>query len=144
MFALWGCGIGLSVFTPKKQPPEPSALGRRNTWLSLVSLLIAILCLFPPWRLGSLFFHAVSLLLIGTIVYSVRGNRPSLPKQVVPGLIVAAILASNIHLASVSAGILLAMVAMFFVGIHVLILAPHLMKLKPGEKEVEASGSFDG
>jgi hypothetical protein len=143
MFGLWGCGIALSNFSPKKQPQEPSALGRCNTWLSFIALLIAILCLFPPWRLGSVFFYAVSALLIGSIVYSVRRNRPALPKQVVPGLIVAAILASNIQLTSVSVGIVLAMVGMLFVGIHVLLLAPHLMKLKPGEKEPVPSGSFD-
>jgi hypothetical protein len=145
MFGLWGFGVALSFFVPKKNgASEVSPFGRINTWLSFISLLVAILCLFPPWRLGSVLFYAVSALLIGAIVYSIRGNRPSLPKQVIPGLIVAAVLASNIHLTSLSVGIVLAMVAMFFVGIHVLILAPHLMKLKPGGKAPEPSGTFDG
>ncbi len=143
MFGLWGLGMLLATFSRKKQPPEPSALGRLNTWLSFVALLVAILCLFPPWRLGSALFYGASVLLIGSVVYSVRSNRPSLPKKVVPGLIVVAILASNFQLTSLSAGIALATFASLFIGVHVLLLAPHLMKRRPDEKEPEPSLSFD-
>lgn len=143
MFGLWGFGLVLATFAAKKQPVKPNALGRFNTWLSFVFLLLAILCLYPPWRLGSALFYGVSVLLIGTFVYSVKENRPSWPKKLIPGLIVVAIFAGNFHLTSLGVGIALAMVAMLFVGIHVLMLAPRLMKLRPGEKEPEPSGSFD-
>lgn len=139
MFGLWGCGIAFASLAGKNASTEPSAFGRANTWLSFIVLLVAILCLFPPWRLGSAVFYIASVLAVGSIVYKGEGLLKDLPAKVLGGLVLLAIIAGNINLPTITASIIIALVAMLFVGIHVLILAPDLMKRKSGEKVREIS-----
>lgn len=142
MLALWGCGVAIASLLPKKASAELSTLGRGNAWLSFTALLVTILCLFPPWRLGSLPFYAASILAVGAFAVPARGKLANLPGKVFIGLMIAAIVASNIGLPFISVAIVFATIAMLFLGIHVLILAPQLMKRRPGEKERRPT-SFD-
>ncbi len=126
MLVIWGAGVGVAFL--REGCALRVRLGRFLGFASLVGLLMAIVCFFPPWRLSSTPFIAVLALFCIVITALPATLRLRSARWLLPGLVIAALVTDLFSLGA-SIAILLGILASIVLLVHLILLFPRFERM---------------
>lgn len=125
MLFAWGTAL-VAVFFNNHPDGFNSRFKRLLGWVSFGAFVAGCICVYPPWRLASLSFYVVIVVMLEVVPFGPRPGFPQLAKYVLPCVIVAGI-AAHVIAPGVAVGIFLGFFATFVLLIYITMLMPRFL-----------------